>query len=44
VLCAECGDTDGPSETQSASVQHLRGPYSSKHKAQHAATKHFDEH
>jgi hypothetical protein len=43
VFCAECGDTDGPSETQSAFVQHLRGPYSSKHKAKHAATRHFEE-
>lgn len=43
VFCRECGDTDGPAELQSEPVQHLRGPYSSEHKAKHAATKHFDE-
>lgn len=44
VFCAECGDSDGPAETQSDAVQHLRGPYSSERKAKHAAQKHFDEH
>jgi hypothetical protein len=44
VFCRECGDTDGPAETQTEPVQHLRGPYPSEHKAKHAATKHFDEH
>ena len=43
VVCHECGDTDGPAETQTESVQQLRGPYASEHKAKHAATKHFDE-
>jgi hypothetical protein len=43
VICEECGDTDGPIETQSVSVRARRRPYSSKHKAEHAATKHFDE-
>jgi hypothetical protein len=42
VICEECGDTDGPAETQSEEVRGRRGPYSSKHKAEHAATKHFD--
>lgn len=44
VFCGECGDTDGPAETQTEGVRRLRGPYSSEHKAKHAATKHFDEH
>ncbi len=43
VVCVECGDADGPAENQSASVQRLRGPYGSEHKAKHAATKHFDQ-
>ena len=44
VFCRECGDTDGPVETQTEVVQRLRGPYPSEHKAKHVATKHFDEH
>ena len=44
VFCRECGDTDGPAETQTEAVQGLRGPYPSEHKAKHVATKHFDEH
>jgi hypothetical protein len=44
VFCRECGDTDGPAETQTEAVQHLRGPYTSEHKAKHATKKHFDEH
>jgi hypothetical protein len=43
VFCRECGDTDGPAETQTEAVQRLRGPYPSEHKATHVATKHFDE-
>jgi hypothetical protein len=43
VFCAECGDTDGPTENQTEPIQRLRGPYSSEHKAKHAAKKHFDE-
>lgn len=42
VICEECGDTDGPAEIQSAFVKARRGPYPSKRKAEHAATKHFD--
>jgi hypothetical protein len=44
VICAECGDEDGPAENQSISVQQLRGPYVSKHRAAHAATMHFEQH
>ena len=44
VFCRECGDTDGPAEAQSETVQRLRGPYPSERKANHAAKKHFDEH
>jgi hypothetical protein len=43
VICAECGDTDGPAANQTESIQRLRGPYSSEHKAKHAAQKHFAE-
>jgi hypothetical protein len=43
VFCAEFGDTDGPAENQSQLIQRLRGPYSSEHKAKHAAKKHFEE-
>ena len=43
VICEECGDIDGPVETQSEAVRVRRGPYSSKHKAEHAATEHFKE-
>jgi hypothetical protein len=43
VICAECGDTDGPAENQSIPVQRLRGPYVSKHRATHAATRHFEQ-
>lgn len=41
VLCAQCGDTDGPATDQSPEVQALRGPYRSKHRAKHVADKHF---
>jgi len=41
VFCEQCGDTDGPAENQEAKVQHLRGPYRSKHQAKHAAGKHY---
>jgi hypothetical protein len=44
VFCRECGDTDGPAETQTEPVQHLRGPYPNEHKAKRAAQKHFGEH
>jgi hypothetical protein len=43
VFCAECGDADGPAVNQTEPIQRLRGPYSSEHKAKHAAKKHFDE-
>ena len=43
VVCQECGDSDGPIEVQSVAVKARRGPYASKHKAEHAATKHFNE-
>ena len=42
VFCEQCGDTDGPVERQSEPVRRIRGPYSSKHKAEHVATKHFE--
>jgi len=42
VICEECGDTDGPIEMQSPTARARRGPYSSKRKAERAATKHFE--
>jgi hypothetical protein len=41
VVCAECGDTDGPASEQSATVQALRGPYSNERHAKRAAEEHF---
>jgi hypothetical protein len=41
VLCAECGDTDGPQEEQPSRARELRGPYPGKRKAGHVASKHF---
>jgi hypothetical protein len=43
VLCAECGDTDGPAENQAEPVRRLSGPYAGGHKAKHVATRHFEE-
>lgn len=42
VFCAQCGDTDGPPSAQPEAARTLRGPYHSKHKAEHAATRHFE--
>jgi hypothetical protein len=43
VVCAQCGDTDGPLEGQTPPVRELRGPYANKHRARHAASKHFKQ-
>jgi hypothetical protein len=43
VFCEQCGAEEGPPELQPDAAQKLRGPFSSKHKAEHAAKKHFDE-
>jgi hypothetical protein len=40
VVCPQCGDEEGPSLNQSQAVQKLRGPYATKHKAEHAAHEH----
>jgi len=40
VVCEECGDTDGPIELQTAKVRSLRGPYPTKHQAEHEAKMH----
>lgn len=40
VVCTECGDDEGPAEDQSPSIQQLRGPYPTRHKAAHAAHAH----
>ena len=42
VFCVQCGDKDGPIAMQVESARLLRGPYSSKHKAVHAAKRHFE--
>jgi hypothetical protein len=41
VFCEQCGDKDGPAERQPEPARTLRGPYASKHKAEHAAKQHF---
>ena len=43
IICARCGDTDGPASEQSPQVQELRGPYRSRRKAEHRAEKHFEQ-
>ena len=43
VFCEQCGDTDGPPAAQPEPAQRIRGPYPSKHEAEHIATKHFEE-
>ena len=40
VICAECGDNEGPSEVQGPAIQQFRGPYPTEHKAVHAAHAH----
>ena len=40
-VSGQCGDTDGPAENQEPPVRQLRGPYRGKHRADHAANKHF---
>jgi len=40
VICAECGDTEGPLDEQTVEVRRLRGPYVSRHKAERAAHGH----
>jgi hypothetical protein len=41
VICAQCGDTDGPATGLSPEAQALRGPYKGKHRAKRVADKHF---
>jgi hypothetical protein len=43
VFCEQCGDTDGPAETQKPAVRQLRGPYRNKHSAERVASRHFKE-
>ena len=43
VICAKCGDDEGPADQQKATIQKLRGPYPSHHKAEHAAHLHEKE-
>jgi len=40
VICAACGDIDGPLEYQPLAAQQLRGPYESKRIAQKIAQRH----
>jgi hypothetical protein len=43
VFCEQCGDTDGPADDQPDPARSIRGPYPSKHRAEHVAKRHFDE-
>jgi hypothetical protein len=43
VVCAQCGDTDGPADGQPEAARQLRGPYGSKRRAGRAAVKHFEQ-
>lgn len=43
VVCPQCGDEDGPIDELRAEARELRGPYSSEHKARHAAERHTHE-
>ena len=43
VFCEQCGDTDGPADSQPDRAREIRGPYSSKHKAEHVARRHFED-
>jgi len=43
VICVQCGDDEGPAQSQSDTVRNLRGPYSSKHRAEHVARRHAAE-
>ena len=40
VICAACGDIDGPLEYQPYAAQQLRGPYESKHLAEKVSQRH----
>jgi len=43
VICRECGDSEGHADEETAEVRALRGPYPTKHKAEHAAHRHERE-
>jgi hypothetical protein len=43
VICARCGDSDGPIYNQPAACQRLRGPYDSRRSAMRAARNHQRE-
>ena len=43
VICAQCGDTDGPADSQAQPARRLRGPYESKHAAHRAVKRHSAE-
>ena len=44
VVCAQCGDTDGPANRQHEPAKTLRGPYDSKHAAHRAVKHHSRQH
>ena len=44
VVCAQCGDTDGPANRQPEPANLLRGPYDSKHAAHRAVKHHSRQH
>jgi hypothetical protein len=41
VVCAQCGDEDGPADSQPEAARQLRGPYGSRRRAGRAAVQHF---
>ncbi len=43
IVCAQCGDDQGPVDRQMAAVRSLRGPYSSRDRAEHVARRHVME-
>lgn len=43
VVCVQCGDDEGPPESQSESASGLRGPFTSEHRARHVADRHEAE-
>jgi len=43
VVCVQCGDDDGPADRLLPDVRTLRGPYPSRHRAEHAARRHERE-
>lgn len=43
LICRECGDNEDLANAQSQAVRSLRGPYPTKHKAEHLARRHAQQ-